>query len=268
MSIRRLYLIAIRATAGSLILLLISPKSFCQESTAIDEQEIQIIQTEVEKNFPTLQEQPQDFNTSTSVSSKSTIEYSDLNLRKNRTDTIVVQKMSMPKTERFQLFAGFSMAANDQLSKSMGMQLRASYHFSEKWGAEISSALFSQTKSQELTDLESKQRVSIEQLVSPKYYFGANVYHSSIYGKTAIYNRHIIPFEIYETLGLGQITAANNKTAPALNFGLGQLFSRTRSDGFRWDLGLLLYQIEDINGTKSTNKNLFITLGWGFFKPN
>jgi outer membrane beta-barrel protein len=248
------------------LLLTTAAKANAQNATnARPDSEIQTIDQELNKS----DRAESDSLESISIPTKTvpTIDYKSLNANENLSQRIVLQKISMPKTGRFQLFGGVTLIANDQFFRNFGLQGRASYHFSEKWGLELTGMYLTPSKTKDLEEMESVQGVSADQLTSGRNYLGADIYFNSMYGKAALYDREIIPFEFYQTIGLGKMNTNISSGADTVHLGVGQLFSRSPADGFRWDLSLFIYQAQNINNQKQTNTNLALTVGWGFFLP-
>lgn len=196
-----------------------------------------------------------------------TVAFPETIRNKTSSDTIIIQKNYMPKTERMQVFGGLTLAPNDVFYKTMGLQFRAAYHFSEKWGAEFVGLFLSSSKSAELRALEDKQGYGAQTMVSPRSYLGLDAYFNSMYGKAALNDRQIIPFEIYQTIGFGKMNTAVSNNATAVHFGLGQMFSISRSDALRIDLSLIIYQSKDINQLTQLTNTLLLTVGYGRFFP-
>jgi outer membrane beta-barrel protein len=186
---------------------------------------------------------------------------------RRKTETIVIQRNYMPKTERFMIFGGFTFLPTDVFYKTFGLQARASYHFSETWGAEMTGMFLGSSRSAELTDVENKQGVNVQNLVSPKTYVGLDVYFNSIYGKAAFLERKIVPFEVYFSAGYGKMTTALSQGLDTLHLGIGQLFSLSRSNALRIDLSLLSYKSLTITGDPQLTNNLLLTVGYGHFMP-
>jgi outer membrane beta-barrel protein len=185
---------------------------------------------------------------------------------RRKTETIVLQKNYMPKTERFMVFGGLSFLPTDVFYKTAGLQARVSYHFSETWGAEITGLFLGSGRSSELTAVES-QGVSVQNLVSPKSYIGLDVYINTIYGKAAFLERKIVPFEVYFSGGIGKMTTALSQGLDTLHLGVGQLFSLSRSQAFRIDLSLLSYKSLTVTNEYQLTNNLLLTVGYGHFMP-
>jgi outer membrane beta-barrel protein len=182
-------------------------------------------------------------------------------------DTIIVQKNYMPKTGRWQLFGALCYSPNDVFYKTSGIRIQAAYHFSEILGLEISSMNLKSFKSREVQDLETKQNVSVQNLVSPKNYLGLDLYLSGIYGKGAIGDRKIFPFEIYQNLGVGKMDTDQGMGKLAGHFAIGELITISRSSAIRADLSFYLYQSQDVNGGNQLTSNIVITVGYSWFFP-
>lgn len=180
---------------------------------------------------------------------------------------VVIQKNYMPKTGRFALNGGLTLFPSDVFFKTFGGQVRGSYFFSESWGAELNAIFLTSAKTNELNDLESKQSVSVNNLATLKSYLGGQVYFSSMYGKYAFNDRRIYPFEIYQTVGLGQMTT-DKSSNPAFNVGLGQMISMSRDSAVRLDLTLQFYQTETVTGAKQNQSSLLINFSYSAFFPS
>ncbi len=193
------------------------------------------------------------------------VDYTDVKTSAAFSEIVTVQKNMMPKTSRMQIFGAVSLVANDVFYRTYGLALRASYHFSESWGAEISSYTLTSQEAGEINDLRS-QSIGVENLVSVKGYLGANVYFNSSYGKAA-FGEKIIPFEIYETAGYGNVKTSGGSSS-AMMFGVGQIFSRTRSSGVRIDLSLLLFNSKNSLGENQASNLIVLSVGYGGLMPS
>lgn len=197
----------------------------------------------------------------------SKIDFSQMKSTRNFRDTVIIQKTYMPKTGRFQIFGGLSLSMNDVFYRTYGGQVRAGYHFTETWGLELNSFFLTSSDSQEKTDLAGKQNLSVQNLSTPKNFYGANLYYSSIYGKMALEDRRIIPFEFYQTLGAGQMTTNPTATSTAFYFGLGNLFSISKNSVLRADLSWYFYTSKTITGSNQSSNTIFLTFGYGRMVP-
>jgi len=196
-----------------------------------------------------------------------TIDFSQMKNDRTYRDTVVIQRTYMPKTSRVQLFGGASLSMNDVFYRTYGAQARASYFFNETWGLEFNSFFLTSTDTQEKTDLAGRQNLDVRSLSTPKSLYALNVYYSSIYGKMALEDRKIIPFEFYQTLGAGQITTNPSSTSTAFYFGLGNLFSISRNSAIRADLSWYFYTSKTITGANQSANTIFFTVGYGRFIP-
>jgi len=236
-----------------------------EETITGDDPEVQNIESVLEKNVPEgapkvqLPQRPQ--------KPQSTIDFSELKSEGNYQDTVVIQKTYMPKSKRVQLFGGFTYATNDVFFKTMGGQARVAYHFNETWGIEATGFALSSVDTKEKEDLAEKRRLGVSSLTTPQSMFGVNAYFSTIYGKLALEDRKIIPFEFYQTLGIGQVTTNPTSTSTALYFGLGDMFSISKNSAIRADLSWFFYSGKTINGDNQSTNTIFFTIGYGRFVP-
>lgn len=243
---------------------ILGQKTFAQD--ADEDKEIQGVESELERNFPARTR----LETSASPVLKKkqdALEINKLNEQKYQSQTVVIQKNYMPKTGRFDLSGGVTLFPSDVFFKTFGAQLRGGYHFSETWGVEVSGIYLISSKSDELKNLESKQSVTASNLATLENFIGANVYFSNMYGKYALSDRKIFPFEIYQTIGLGQVKT-NKSSSPALTIGFGQLLSLSRNEAFRFDLSLLFYQTETVNGDKQQSNSLLVSVSYDALFPS
>jgi outer membrane beta-barrel protein len=183
------------------------------------------------------------------------------------TDTVIIQKTYMPKTKRFQLFGGPTLSMNDVFYRTYGGDLRLGFHFNETWGLELNGLFLTSSDSAEKKDLKEKQSLQVDNLSTPKSFYGANIYFSSIYGKVAVEDRRIIPFEFYQTIGAGQMTTDPTSTSNAVYFGLGNLFSISRDSVLRADLSWYFYNTKTIKGDSANANTIFLTFGYGRLFP-
>lgn len=197
----------------------------------------------------------------------SKIDFSKMKSSYNFRDTVIIQKNYMPKTSRFQVYGGLSLSMNDVFYRTYGGDLRVGYHFTETWGLELNSFFLTSSDTQEKTDLAGKQSLSVQNLMTPKNFYGANLYYSSIYGKMALEDRRILPFEFYQTLGVGQMTTNPTSTSTAFYFGLGNIFSISKNSILRADLSWYFYTSKTITGSNQSSNTIFLTFGFGRMLP-
>lgn len=233
---------------------------------ADEDSEIRGVEAELEKNIP-VRVNPEVSTTQSIGKKKDALDVSVSKDPEGNSQVIVIQKNYMPKTGRFNLAGGLTLFPSDVFFKTFGAQLRAGYHMNEKWGAELSGILLTSSKSSELQDLEAKQSVTASNLATLKSYVGANIYFSNMYGKYAMSDRKIFPFEIYQTLGVGTVTT-DKSSSPAFSAGLGQLLSLSRNEALRIDLSLLFYSTETVTKDKQQATSLLITVAYDGLFPS
>lgn len=181
----------------------------------------------------------------------------------------VIQKRFMPKTERFQLFAGGTMITNDPFFSSFGVALRGSYFFNESWAVELNYTGLTTMDRKVTEDLKGLPGggIQAESLVYTKSYMGADVMFSPIYGKLAWLNNRIIPYDLYFSLGAGKTSLRSGESPTTLHIGTGQIFAITKSIAFRWDFSWNFFQATAIDKSTSNFNNLFLTAGVSWFFP-
>ncbi len=233
---------------------------------ADEDSEIRGVEAELEKNIP-VRVSPEFSATQRIGKKKDALDVSGSQDPEGNSQVVVIQKNYMPKTGRFNVAGGLTLFPSDVFFKTFGAQLRGGYHINEKWGAELGGILLTSSKSAELKDLEDKQSVTASNLATLKSYIGANIYFSNMYGKYAMSDRKIFPFEIYQTLGFGTVTT-DKSSSPAFSAGLGQLFSLSRNEAVRIDLSLLFYTTETVTKDKQQATSLLITIAYDGLFPS
>lgn len=251
-----------------LIIILGFSSAWAQDQDVDDaNSEIQGVEAELEKNIPVSPSVEPGTGVAPSKPMAPTVDYDKVSKAVAKQDIAIIQKNYMPKSERYLLSGGLSWAPNDQFYDTFGLNLKASYHFTERWGAEAFMYFMSSNPSQVTKDLESKQFVAVNNLVTIRSYYGLSVYFNSIYGKTSLWDRKIVPFEIYQTMGAGSVQTIQSKSEPAFHVGLGELWSLDRSRTFRVDLSWVFYTSDTINGDRTQNNTLFVNFSFGKLFP-
>lgn len=244
----------------------IGTKSLAQQTSETDEQkDIDFVERLIESNSQKFR------GTHTPIVNPSDkinkVEYTTVQSESFYSDLAVIQKNYMPKTQRVYLSGGLTLLPSDVFYRTLGLNLKSSFHFSETWGVEAFASIFSSQARDEVGDIESTQLLSIKNLVSINAFYGLNVYFNSIYGKTAFVNRRIIPFEIYQTIGIGKVRTQDSQEATSIQFGVGDLFSLTRSTALRVDLTWAFYNAHNYLGQEQSSNSLFLTLSYGKLFP-
>jgi outer membrane beta-barrel protein len=197
---------------------------------------------------------------------------SDLSKLQPFSEVSVMQRRYMPKSGRFQLYGGLSDMVNDPWNTTTGLNLRAAYGFTETWGLEFSGYFLGSNPSQAAQALLSQQNVSAQSFGTSTGNFGAYIMWTPIYGKMSFTTKKIVPFDMYFTLGAATTsltapapvagTAAVPASASGVSAGFGQIYSITRSVGFRWDLTWNSYTLPS-GGVN----NLLLTFGANWYFP-
>lgn len=182
-------------------------------------------------------------------------------------DYSVVQRNYMPKSSRLQVKAGITSVTNDVFYSNIGLNLSGIYNFTESWGIGVTGTLLNSTRNSDAQNIRDIQSVNIENLVTLKNAYGASVYFSPIYGKWSLLNKKILPFEIYFTGGLAQITNQSDQVSSAISGGLGQLVSLTRSSAFDVNIQWLFYSTKNINNQDQSNNSMLLTVSYSVFWP-
>ncbi|MFZ3231799.1 MAG: outer membrane beta-barrel domain-containing protein [Pseudobdellovibrio sp.] len=236
-----------------------------QDSTSAEDKDINIVEGLLERDIK------YDFKykpiKKSTLKTPQKADYVGVQTEASYADFAVIQKNYMPKSERFQISLGGMVLPTDVYYRSFGLNLKLGYHLSETWGVEVFDYYITSSARSEVNDLEAKQATSVQSLVSLKGYYGANLYYSSIYGKTSVFNSKIIPFEIYQSVGVGKVVNQKNEESTAFQFGLGEIFSLTRSTALRTDLTWAFYSTTNILGSTQASNSLFLTVSYSIFFP-
>lgn len=198
---------------------------------------------------------------------KQRVEYNTIQSKSFYSDLAVIQKNYMPKTGRVQISGGMTLLPSDVFFRTVGINAKVSYHFNETWGLEAFGYLFSSQAREEISKLESEQKLAVKSLISVKSFYGLNLYFNSIYGKTALLNDRIIPFELYQTIGVGKVLTKDGEEAMSVQVGVGDIFSVSRSSAVRVDLTWAFYNARNYLGDQQAANSLFLTLSYGHFFP-
>lgn len=182
-------------------------------------------------------------------------------------DYSVIQRNYMPKSARIQVKAGLSLVTNDVFYTNFGLNLGATYHFDETWGLGVYGTLLNSSANQDAKNIKDVQLVNIENLVTIKNTYGASLFYTPIYGKWALLNKRVIPFELYFSGGVGQVTNQSNQASTALTIGAGQLVSMGRSSALDFNLNWSFYTTKNINNQDQSNNSLLITASYTLFWP-
>ncbi len=249
-----------------MLLLIFASKSFAQEANPDSEQnDIDFVEKLLETKSSEFKSTPSWSLTPSSIKQKA--EYSSVQSEAFYSDLATIQKNYMPKAERVQISTGLTLLPSDVFYRTFGVSLKASYHFNETWGMEVFGYLFSSQPREEVSELESVQKISVKNLVSLNAFYGLNLYFNSIYGKTTYLNSKIIPFEVYQTIGIGKVRTQDSEETTSVQIGIGDIFSLSRSTDLRVDLSWAFYKAHNYLREEQSSNSLFLTLSYGHFFP-
>lgn len=165
------------------------------------------------------------------------------------------------------------ISTNNAFFNSLGAALKAAYYFKQKHGLEFKYAFLSNSERDVTKNLESKQNISTRSLVQPEAYMGVAYKWQPVYGKMALFDTKIVPFDIYFAPGVG-ITQTAEGNAPTISLATGQLFALSKSWGVRWDFMWNFYTadvVETTSGVSSEtttfHSDLFLMVGVSFLFP-
>lgn len=186
-------------------------------------------------------------------------------------DVAVIQRRFLPKTGRFDISMNAMSSINNPFFNNLGLGLRGTYYFQEKYGLELNYLFLSNSDRSVTTNLENKRNVRTQSLTTPKNYMGAAFKWTPVYGKMTFLNHKIVPFDISFVGGGGLTATDNGNSEPTVSIGTGQVFALTKSMALRWDFLWNFYQAQstDSNGEpiKNNQDDLFISVGLSFFFP-
>lgn len=194
-------------------------------------------------------------------------------------DLSVIQKRFLPKTNRLQTYLGLSSVTNNPFFNTSGFTFKMDYNFLEEWGVGFSYFGMNNGKTK-VTDELLLVNVKTESLLYTKAYSGLNITYAPIYGKMALFNKRIIPFDLFFGLGYGKTTVeyevdgggAVSDSVNSLSLSTGQVFAINKTFAFRWDFtwNFYDYTMPVVNGNQpeaSKYNNLFINIGMSAFFP-
>ncbi|MGZ5280123.1 MAG: outer membrane beta-barrel domain-containing protein [Pseudobdellovibrionaceae bacterium] len=254
------------STALFVLIHFVAPTSWAQEEEGLDNSsDVDQIEAELTKRTAKtpVQQEPQ-------IEKDEKLEnFSGLGKLAPFSEISVIQKRFMPKTGRFQFFGGLTNVVNDPWFTGLGLDARFGYHFTESWSVEATGVFLSNSQREAIKDLYEQHGVRTDSIITAKGYTGGAVVWNPIYGKMGLFNRRIIPFDMYFSLGGGSTTVDGGTGGSTLHFGTGQIFALSKAMGFRWD-----FSWNTFNATPSTAgaasqsfNNLLLTFGLSFFFP-
>ena len=200
---------------------------------------------------------------------------SDLTSLAAFSDISVIQKRFLPKTYRFEINGSLANSINNQFFNNFGLETRLGFYISETWGLELSYVFLGDSRRGVTDNLVDKQRIDTRSLVVPDSFYGGYLKWSPIYGKIALFNDDIVPFDTHFLLGFGTTTTGLGEDESTLSLGVGQTYAHSKDLAFRWDMTLNSYKarvIENLaaGGTEEdelSQFDFFLSAGVSFYFP-
>jgi outer membrane beta-barrel protein len=192
---------------------------------------------------------------------------SDLGKLSEFSDIAVIQKRYLPKTGRFEAFIAPTIVLNDAFFINYGLNARIGYSFQERFSVEVLGFLLGTAKRAVTTGLEDRG-VTTTSLVTPKSYLGVDFKWTPVYGKMAVADGRIVPFDLYLAAGVGATGTLQGTQEPTLHLGTGQIFARSKGTAYRWDFSWNGFTAQPTTTTsRSFYNTLFISVGMSFLFP-
>lgn len=187
------------------------------------------------------------------------------------TDIAVIQRRFLPKSQRFEASIGAFTNLNNPFFNAIGVSGRLAYYLKEKWAIEGIVSMASTTTRQVTDDLEQKEGITTDNVVTSKGFGALAIKWNPIYGKITWLNKTIVPFDLNFNLGAGMTQTTSGQNCPTLHFGTSQVFAWSKSMAFRWDLIWNMFRADakDENNKNITllQNDLFLGLGVSFYFP-
>lgn len=185
----------------------------------------------------------------------------------------IIQRKFLPKTERFQVFAGAGFLTNTPWYNNYNLKLGLGYNFTETLGVEFNTGIISSSESKSAQEIKNNN-LRAQQFVYTKNYYGVDFVWSPIYGKMTNLDRKITPFDMYFAFGFGSSTTdSQEKNNSTLHIGVGQIFAISKAFAFRWDYSYNTFQatplitVDNPNPQKSNFNDLILSAGVSWFFP-
>lgn len=205
---------------------------------------------------------------------------SDLKLLESFDDIAVIQRRYLPKSGRFEFFIGGGTNINDAFFVGNGIQGRFGYHLNERFAIELMADIFSNSNRNVTEELKERGIETLGQ-VSTDLYYGLGLKWSPIYGKYALFNEKIVPFDLYFSAALGFTLPKIGDPArtlevqedvgqvPTLHLATGQIYALTKYMALRWDLAWHFFRVNSplTGNPDAIQTNMFFHVGLSFFFP-
>lgn len=185
--------------------------------------------------------------------------------RKAEIDLIrVVQRRPFLRTGRTEFAPFLGTNINDAMVNLFVAGGSLTYHLAEDMAIGINGA-YSLGNESELFNKVIEDYALLPQVSQVQWYATLDFQYAPIYGKFALFNTWIIPWDLYTVLGAGftQTELAGN---PTLAAGVGQRFFMNKWFTLNFEVRDSMYLEEYPGGTQLVN-NMMFTAGVSFFLP-
>lgn len=185
--------------------------------------------------------------------------------RKEELDLIrVIQRRPFLRRQRLEVSPLLGTNINDPLVQSFVTGGNLNYHITEVMAVGLFGgyALGSET---DLYDKVIEDYELFPEVSQVQWFAGVHFQYVPIYGKFALFNSWIIPWDIYTVLGAGW-TRTQLDGHPTLTAGVGQRFFMNRWFSLDLELRDYVYNEDYPSGSELVN-NLVFAAGVGFFLP-
>lgn len=195
---------------------------------------------------------------------------------KSFSNIIVISKKFLRKTNKLEIFTYGATSINNAFYLNAAPGFDVTYYFREKYGFGVSYLYFFNSEKEIKKKLDGSNlqaRIGF----SPKQYVGAYFHWSPIYGKFALLNKKLIPFDLYFSLGLGQFSAEYRKKREdgsedispfkslAFSFQAGQQFAWNSSMAVHWKVLWNIFPLPKDASVTGYSNNILFGLGISWF---
>ncbi len=185
--------------------------------------------------------------------------------RKAELDLIrVIQRRPFLRRQRVEVSPLLGTNINDPLVQSFVAGGNLNYHITEVMAVGVYGG-YSLGSESDLFDKVIEDYELFPEVAQVQWYAGVQFQYVPVYGKFAMFNSWIIPWDIYAVLGAGY-TKTELDGHPTLAAGVGNRFFMSRWFNLCFELRDSIYNESYPSGSELVN-NLVFSAGVGFFLP-
>ena len=176
----------------------------------------------------------------------------------------VIQRRPFLRNGRLELSPFLGTNVNDPLVNLFLAGAHLNFHLTEVMAIGVNGGYSLGTET-DLFDQVIEDYELFPELSKILWFGGVHFQYAPIYGKFALFNTWIVPWDTYVLLGIGY-TKTELAGHPTLSAGLGQRYFMNRWFTLSLELRDLIYNENYPSGSKLVN-NLVFSVGVGFFLP-